>query len=140
MAGAKLRESQKPTNLQKNKFKNWEILSISKSKKLHRLSPDKINTIYSFSECKSLFLRSPLIKVVLLWCLWRIFGISCTVCVKRNAHLFPIFFHGPPGGGGPKIHIVDYVNGSSTNAQFFSLKNLQPFSRYFKERGSMSQN
>ncbi len=20
------------------------------------------------------------------------------------------FFHGPPGGGGPKIHMVDYVN------------------------------
>ncbi len=37
------------------------------------------------------------------------------------------FFPGPPGGGGPKIHIVDYVNGSSAHAQFFSLKNLQPF-------------
>ena len=50
------------------------------------------------------------------------------------------FFHGPPGGGGQKIHMVDYVNGSSTHAQFFSLKNLQPFRRYFKERRSMSQN
>ncbi len=41
------------------------------------------------------------------------------------------FFCGLPGGGGPKIHMVDYVNGSSTHAQFFSLKNLQPFWRYF---------
>ncbi len=29
------------------------------------------------------------------------------------------FFLGPPGGGGPKLHMVDYVNGSSTHAQFF---------------------
>ncbi len=63
-----------------------------------------------------------------------------TVCVKRNAHLFPIFFVAHLGEGGPKIHMVDYVNGSSTRAQFFLLKNLQPFGRYFTERGSMSQN
>ncbi len=37
------------------------------------------------------------------------------------------FFCGPPGGGGPKIHMVDYVLGGSTHAQLFSLKNLQPF-------------
>ena len=37
------------------------------------------------------------------------------------------FFCGPPGGGGPKIHMVDYVNWSSKHAQFFLLKNLQPF-------------
>ncbi len=37
------------------------------------------------------------------------------------------FFRGPQGGEGPKIHMVDYVNESSTHAQFFSLKNLQPF-------------
>ncbi len=49
-----------------------------------------------------------------------------TVYSKRNAHLIPIFC-GPPGGGGQKIHMLDYVNGGSTHAQFFSLKNLQPF-------------
>ncbi len=32
----------------------------------------------------------------------------------------PDFFRGPPGGGGPKIHMVDYVNDSYTNAQLFS--------------------
>ncbi len=32
-----------------------------------------------------------------------------TVCVKRNAHLIPIFFVAP-WGRGPKIHIVDCVN------------------------------
>ncbi len=37
------------------------------------------------------------------------------------------FFCDPHGGGGPKIHMVDYVNGGSSHAQFFSLKNLQPF-------------
>ncbi len=50
------------------------------------------------------------------------------------------FFCGPPGGGEPKIHMVDYVNGSSTHAQFYLLKNLQPFWRYFKIPGGMSQN
>ncbi len=34
------------------------------------------------------------------------------------------FFCGPPWGGGPKIHMVDYVNGGSTHAQFFSLENI----------------
>ncbi len=37
------------------------------------------------------------------------------------------FFRDPPEEGGPKIHMVYYVNGSSTHAQFFLLKNLQPF-------------
>ncbi len=37
------------------------------------------------------------------------------------------FFRGPSGGGGPKIHMGDYVNGSSTHAKLFSLENLQPF-------------
>ncbi len=37
------------------------------------------------------------------------------------------FFPDAPGGGGPKIHMVNYVNGSSTHAQFFSLQNLQLF-------------
>ncbi len=32
-----------------------------------------------------------------------------TVCVKGNTHSIPIFC-GPPGGGGPNIHMVDYVN------------------------------
>ncbi len=50
-----------------------------------------------------------------------------TVYSKRNAQKIWIFFRGPPGGGGPKIHMVDYVNGSSTHAQFLSLKNLQLF-------------
>ncbi len=36
------------------------------------------------------------------------------------------FFCGPPWGGGPKTHMVDYVDEGSTHAQFFSLKNLQP--------------
>ena len=36
----------------------------------------------------------------------------------------------PPGGGEPKIHMVDFVNGSSTCAKFFSLNNLQQFCRY----------
>ncbi len=35
------------------------------------------------------------------------------------------FFCGPPGEGRPKIHMVDYVNGSSTHAQFF------PFTNFF---------
>ncbi len=35
------------------------------------------------------------------------------------------FFRGPPGEGGPIIHMEDYV--SSTHAQFFWLENLQPF-------------
>ena len=35
------------------------------------------------------------------------------------------FFCSPPGGGGPKIHMVNYVNGSSTpiyiiNREFFA--------------------
>ena len=34
------------------------------------------------------------------------------------------FFRGPPGEGGPKIHMVDCVNGSSIHGQFFSLKNI----------------
>ena len=37
------------------------------------------------------------------------------------------FFVALRGGGGPKIHMVDYVNVSSIHAQFFSLENLQPF-------------
>ena len=52
------------------------------------------------------------------------------VCVKRNTHLIPDFLwpgHWPPapGGGGPKIHMVDYLNGSSTHAQSFSLKEIE---------------
>ena len=35
------------------------------------------------------------------------FFVVNTVSVKRNAHLFPT------GKGGPKIHMIDYVNGSS---------------------------
>ena len=50
------------------------------------------------------------------------------------------FFVTPLEGQGPKIHMVDYGNGSSIHAKFFSLENLQPFWRYFKMRGSMSQN
>ena len=37
------------------------------------------------------------------------------------------FFSGPLVEGGPKIHMVDYVNGSSIHAQFFLLENLQLF-------------
>ena len=51
----------------------------------------------------------------------------CTFCVKRNTHLISIFFCGPHRGGESKIHMVDYVDGSSTHAQFFSSKSLQPF-------------
>ena len=36
------------------------------------------------------------------------------------------FFGGPPGERGPKIQMVNYVNGSFTYAQFISLTNLQP--------------
>ncbi len=50
------------------------------------------------------------------------------------------YFRSPPGEGGPKIRMLNYVNGSSIHAQFFSLENLQPFLRYLKKRGSMSQN
>ena len=51
-----------------------------------------------------------------------------TVYSKRNAHLMPNFFVAPlVEGGGAKIHMVDYVNGSSTHAQFFLLESLQPF-------------
>ena len=42
------------------------------------------------------------------------------------------FFICPAGEGGLKIHMVDYGNGSSTHAQFFSLENLQPFWIYLK--------
>ncbi len=47
---------------------------------------------------------------------------------------------GKRGEEGPKIHMVNYVNGSSTHVQFFSLENLQLFWIYFKKSGGMSQN
>ncbi len=51
-------------------------------------------------------------------------GLYFSVCAKRNAHLISP----PRGGGRPKIHMVNYVNGSSIHAQFFfSVENLQPF-------------
>ncbi len=62
-----------------------------------------------------------------------------SLCQKKRTFKSE-FFRGPPWGGGPKIRMVDHVTGSSTHAQFFSLKNLQPFGRYFTEHGSMSQN
>ncbi len=50
----------------------------------------------------------------------------------------------PLGEGGPKIHMIDYVNGpggGGSHAQFlFSFKNIPPFCRYFTKSGSMSQN
>ncbi len=33
-----------------------------------------------------------------------------TVYSKGNAHLILNFLWPPPGGGGPKIHMVDYVS------------------------------
>ncbi len=65
--------------------------------------------------------------------------IMYSLCQKKRTFNSE-FFCGPSGGAGPKIHMVDYVTGSSTHAQFYSLKNLQPFGRYFTECGSMSQN
>ena len=62
-----------------------------------------------------------------------------SLCQKKRTFNLEIFC-GPPGGGGPKSHMVDYVNESSIHAQFFSLENLQPFWRYFKRRGSMFRN
>ena len=39
---------------------------------------------------------------------------------SKEMHIeFRFFFLQPPGGGWPKIHMVDYVNGSSIHAQFF---------------------
>ena len=35
-----------------------------------------------------------------------------SLCQKKRT-FNPEFFCGLPGGGGPKIHMVDYVNGSS---------------------------
>ncbi len=49
-----------------------------------------------------------------------------SLCQKKRTFNLE-FFCGPPGEGGPKTHMVDYVNGSSIHAQFFSLENLQPF-------------
>ncbi len=49
-----------------------------------------------------------------------------SLCQKKCT-FNPEFFCGLPGGGGPKMNMVDYVNGSSTHAHFFPLKNLQPF-------------
>ncbi len=48
---------------------------------------------------------------------------NITVYSKRNAHLIPKSFVAPLGQGGIKIHMVDYVNGNSTHAQFFMLHN-----------------
>ena len=52
--------------------------------------------------------------------------VTYSLCQKKRT-FNPEFFCGPPGGGGPKIHMVNYVNGSSIYAQFFLLENLQPF-------------
>ncbi len=41
------------------------------------------------------------------------------------------FFCSPPGGGGSKIHMVYYVNGSSTHAQFFFVKKSATFLKIF---------
>ena len=49
-----------------------------------------------------------------------------SLCQKKRT-FNPEFFCGLPGGGGPKLHMVDYVNGNSTHAQFFPSRNLQPF-------------
>ncbi len=48
---------------------------------------------------------------------------NITVCVKTNAHLIPIFC-GPPGGRVPKIHIADYVNGSSIHASIYIIDHV----------------
>ncbi len=41
-----------------------------------------------------------------------------SLCQKKRT-FNPEFFCGLLGGGGPKMHMVDYVNGSSTHAHFF---------------------
>ena len=66
---------------------------------------------------------------------------ACTYSLFQKKRTFNSeFFGGPPGEGGPKIHMVDYVNWSSIHAQFFSWENLQPFWRCFKMRRGMAQN
>ena len=47
--------------------------------------------------------------------------IQYNLCQKKRT-FNPEFFCGLPWGGGPKMHMVDYVNGSSTHAQFFPSK------------------
>ncbi len=50
------------------------------------------------------------------------------------------FFPGPAGGGGPKIHMVDYVNGSSTNTQFFFVKKSATILKIYIQNGSRFSN
>ncbi len=46
---------------------------------------------------------------------------------KKRTFNSNFFLAPPPEGLGPKLDMVDYINESSTHAQFVSLKNLQPF-------------
>ncbi len=63
------------------------------------------------------FIHSQLFQLNLLVIFWDwlhgnfLRSVLYSLCQKKRT-LNSNFFPGPPGGGGPKIHIVEYVNGS----------------------------